>query len=297
MPLKYSISQATERLNQLGYNAGAASNTQGPMFKAAAVEFQKRNNLTTDGYGMMTEAVLFSGNAIAADPSAPRPAPVVRNSLPDDYIHVGKEAGDIIVESEVTSPAKYIQSYMRPTWPGGSSGVTVAVGIDLGYATAESIAEDWGTRLPAAMVSLMQQCAGATGERAHGLVASGRYSGISIPWPVAIEHFINVELPRWVSKVRKVFPNTQALGPDCEGSLVSVGFNRGLALVDPKGGNSRIEMLNIRNHLRDGHPERVPAEFRSMKRLWVGKNLDGLLARRETEARLFERGLAKLGMV
>jgi len=295
MTLSYSIARATQRLNDLGFKAGAVSNTPGPMFKAAVAQFQQLNGLATTGYGTITEAALFSSTAVRAGGSNAagplKPITTQSDELPSDYRYVGKEAGDIIVESEVTSPATYKRKYSMPTWPGGDSGVTVAIGIDLGYATVQSISTDWGSRLPAQMVALMQQCAGAKGPSAQALVASGRFRSVEITWDVAIEHFINVELPRWVSKVRAVFPNTAQLGPDCEGALVSLAFNRGLSLV----GDSRVEMLHIRNYLRDGRSELVPAEFRSMKRLWVGKNLDGLLTRREAEARLFERGLAKLG--
>lgn len=288
----YTIARATQRLNALGYNAGAVSNIQGPMFKVAVEKFQRAHGLTTDGYGPITEGVLFRDDAKPA-PSTPVATPTSSQApaYPQDYKHVGKAAGDIIVASEVSSPATYVRKYMRPEWPGGESGVTVGIGIDLGYATAQSIAQDWGSRLPASMVSLMQRCAGVKGDAARQLVASGRFHDIVVPWDVAIEHFISVELPRWVAKVRAVFPNTAQLGPDCEGALVSIAFNRGLSLSGP----TRVEMLNIRNHLRDGLPELVPREIRSMKRLWINKGLDGLLERRETEAKLFEQGLAKLG--
>jgi hypothetical protein len=51
------------------------------------------------------------------------------------------------------------------------------------------------------------------------------------------------------------------------------------------------EMRAIRQHMAERRFERIPDEFRSMKRLWRGKGLDGLLARRDREASLFEAGL------
>ncbi len=42
-----------------------------------------------------------------------------------------------------------------------------------------------------------------------------------------------------------------------------------------------------------GNLNDIPNQFRSMKRLWVGKGLDGLIIRREDEAKLFEEGLSQ----
>lgn len=88
MALKYTIAQATSRLNELDYNAGGVSNIQGPMFKASVVEFQKRNGLATDGYGPLTEARLFSDAAVrvtlnrdAIPPVQPAPAVVPISGL------------------------------------------------------------------------------------------------------------------------------------------------------------------------------------------------------------------------
>ena len=66
-------------------------------------------------------------------------------------------------------------------------------------------------------------------------------------------------------------------------------YNRGAAFSSL--GDRYAEMRAIKVHMVNNNPENIPAEFRSMKRLWVGKGLDGLLARRDREAKLFERGL------
>ena len=296
MSLQFTIAQATERLNALGYNAGSISNVQGPMFKAAVEAFQRAKGLATDGYGPITERALFE----TQDTQQAQPVPRFdlgvafgANGLPLDYKYVCKEAGDLVVASEVIGPVAYKKKYIGAIWPGGQSGVTVGIGIDLGYATPESIFKDWAGRLPDAVIKAMQRCAGAKGAAAQAIVNSGQANGIYVPWEVACEHFINVELPRWLGNVRSVFPNTARLGPYCEGALVSLAFNRGLSLT----GASRVEMANIRQHLIQDQPKLIPNEFRSMKRLWVGKGLDGLLTRRDAEARMFEQGLQQKGIV
>lgn len=198
-----------------------------------------------------------------------------------------KEAENLIIEQEVTSAALYRARYTRPTWPQGASGVTIGIGYDCGYSTANQIREDWGSRLPANMVEILASVAGLTGERAHTATRTARVQTVVVPWDAALDEFETVEIPRWLAKVRKVYPNTEKLGPYCEGALVSLAYNRGLALKDKPGSTQRKEMMNIFVHLRDGHPEKIPAEFRSMKRLWN----NGLVQRREMEAQLFERGL------
>lgn len=200
------------------------------------------------------------------------------------------EAENLIIEQEVTSAATYSAKYTHPTWPGGESGATIGIGVDLGYASHEEMEHDWSPYLPASMISVMHQAVGVKAERAHVLVRSGALKSVIVPWDIALAEFEEVEIPRWVAKTNKVFPGLEALGPLCEGSMLSLCFNRGTALQDPPGSNRRLEMRNIKAHLVSGNYAKIPAEFRSMKRLWN----NGLVKRREVEARLFEKGLAQL---
>ena len=88
-------------------------------------------------------------------------------------------------------------------------------------------------------------------------------------------------LPRWVGVVERALPNTDKIGPDCLGALVSLTYNRGASFG--KDGERFREMRNIRSHLQGRQYARIPGELRSMKRLWP--NLTGLQKRREREAR------------
>jgi GH24 family phage-related lysozyme (muramidase) len=47
-------------------------------------------------------------------------------------------------------------------------------------------------------------------------------------------------------------------------------------------------MVNIKNLIPKKDYKKIAKEFRSMKRIWLGKGLDGLLDRRESEAKLIE---------
>jgi GH24 family phage-related lysozyme (muramidase) len=84
-------------------------------------------------------------------------------------------------------------------------------------------------------------------------------------------------------------PNTGKLGPDSLGALVSLTYNRGASY--PKAGERYKEMRAIKTHMTNKAYFKVPAEFRSMKRIWP--DVPGLQARREREAKLFELGLVE----
>jgi GH24 family phage-related lysozyme (muramidase) len=77
------------------------------------------------------------------------------------------------------------------------------------------------------------------------------------------------------------------LHPNAYGAIVSLVFNRGTSLV----GDKRLEMRNIRVLVPKKDYSKIAQEFRSMKRLWKGKNLNGLIERREAEAKLVETSL------
>ena len=208
--------------------------------------------------------------------------------MPSNLIAI--EAENMIIEQEVSSAAVYKARYTRPTWPTGESGATIGIGVDLGYTTHDALEHDWSPYLPAETISILHQAVGLKGEAAHALVRSGKLNGAIVPWEAALAEFENVEIPNWVAKTAKVFPNLDKLGPLCQGAIVSLCFNRGTAIQDPPGGTRRLEMRNIRSHLISGNYDRIPRELRSMKRLWN----NGLVNRREVEARLFEKGLAGL---
>jgi GH24 family phage-related lysozyme (muramidase) len=62
-------------------------------------------------------------------------------------------------------------------------------------------------------------------------------------------------------------------------------------MVDKPGEDRRREMRAIRDAVADEDLQEIADQLRSMKRLWEGKNLDGLLTRREAEAQLVESAI------
>ena len=139
----------------------------------------------------------------------------------------------------------------------------------------------------AAMLQALAQTVGVKGGPAGPLARQLRDS-VNVPWEDALAVFDNRDVPRWVAIVRKALPNTELLSPDCLGALVSLAYNRGASFS--KAGDRYREMRAIKTHMANKDFAKIPAEFRSMKRLWP--SLRGLQVRRDQEADLFQSGLA-----
>lgn len=198
-------------------------------------------------------------------------------------------AMDLIVAEEVSSKATYIKKYQRPEWPGAQSGVTIGIGYDCGYSTPDKIRSDWGPHLPAEMISALVRVAGLTGATAKAKLAATRKI-VSVPWDAAMDVFENNDMPKWEKIVLKAIPSAAKLNADCFGVIVSVAYNRGPSFS--KAGDRYREMRAIKQHIDAGQYSKVPADLKSMARLWP--TLPGLQGRRKREAALFQKGLDKM---
>jgi|19_taG_2_1085344.scaffolds.fasta_scaffold56921_1 hypothetical protein len=207
--------------------------------------------------------------------------------IPGLSLPVSEEARDLIVGYEVGGKTYYQKRLATPTWPGGASGVTVGFGYDLGYNTAEQIRRDWGGVLSSSEVDALISVSGRKGSSGKYALSSVKRR-VRISWEEAQGVFEGSTLPRFAKTTKGAFLLTEdRLHPHCNGALVSLVFNRGGSMR----GSRRSEMANIRSHIAEGYAGRVPREIRSMRRLWLGRGLDGLIKRRDAEAGLFERGL------
>lgn len=201
---------------------------------------------------------------------------------------ISQAAVDLIVAAEVTSRATYEKKYQHPEWPGGQSGITIAIGYDVGYATEAKLRSDWTGRLSPEMIGALIPCCGVTGAAANAILARVRPL-VTVPWAPAMEVFNKIDEPSWEARVCAAISGANKLPPDCLGALTSLAYNRGASFNQP--GDRYTEMRNIRAAIMAGRLKDVPAQFRSMKRLWT----NGLVERREAEARLWEKGLTLTG--
>lgn len=192
----------------------------------------------------------------------------------------------LILDYEVGGGRKYYEQHLKnPCWPKGASGVTIGIGYDLGYNTFSSFSKDWGNLLAKSDFNRLAECLCVRGESAAGMVRSVK--SIEIPWESAFDVFKQITIPRFVKETLRAFPKADKLHPDAFGALISLVFNRGSSVK----GASRREMANIREHVLTKNYDAISNEILSMKRLWEGRGLDGLLKRRDAEAALVRRAI------
>lgn len=204
-------------------------------------------------------------------------------------MHISDKSIQLILESEGVD-----QFYK---WPGGGSGLTGGYGSDIG-ADPKAL-DNWKGVLTDAQIARLETARGKTG-RSAAQIAS-RFADIRVTKEQAMKVFTERTLPRWISTTEKTFPGIELLPADARGALVSIVFNRGSDLT----GARRVEMQNIHEDLAlfKAMPEstragelprilgRIATEIRKMKRLWKNQGLDGLLTRRENEAKLVEKAV------
>ena len=203
-----------------------------------------------------------------------------------DLHGISQEAFDLGIESEVSSREVYERRYRGPTHPGEQSGVTCGIGYDFGQATPAQVKADWSGKIPPAMVRALAKTCGVTGPAAKPLAEKLR-DVVDIPWDAALEVYSNHDLPRYTGMCRDHLPGYDELHPHCKGALFSLVLNRGPSF-DARGPRY-AEMRAIKEAIKAGELDKVPALLRSMQRLWP--NSKGLRIRRDKEAALWETGI------
>lgn len=195
-----------------------------------------------------------------------------------------KKALDLILEYEVGGGKSYYDKFLsKPTWPGGASGFTLGIGVDCAYYTTQEL-EKLFYFLPKNQLEIVKNASGKKGQQGKEYTQKYKNSGIVITWDQAINMFNELTWSKFSKLAEKTFPELDKLCDDAYGAIVSLVFNRGSSLV----GDNRLEMRNIKKLIPQKNYKKIANEFRKMKRIWEGKNLDGLLARREAEAKLIE---------
>lgn len=197
---------------------------------------------------------------------------------------IPQSAIDLILESEgIDQPYR---------WPGGGSGITLGYGVDIG-ADPCSLGH-WRGVLSDAEIQTLKQAVGVTGRAAKQIMT--RFVGIKITKAQAMRVFSEFTLPIEIAKTLRAFPGVEAMPPEVLGAMVSLVYNRGASTDGPR----RYEMKIIGEILAEfqtfdvdqraaclaEYVAKIAAQFRRMKRLWIGQGLPGLLIRRDAEADL-----------
>jgi hypothetical protein len=182
---------------------------------------------------------------------------------------------------EETGGRDYYEKVYKSTfiWPGGASGATAMVGIDIGYYTAAEVNLLFKPLTTPDELELIQDGRGKKGLIAKAYVKK-YLNKITFTWDEAIQTFETHILPKFIKYTVKAFPGVEKLEEDAQTALVSLVFNRGMSMK----GASRKEMLAIKGLVPHKRYQEIAAQIRSMKRLW--DKTSGLVGRREKEATL-----------
>ena len=175
-------------------------------------------------------------------------------------------------------------------WPGGASGVTIGIGYDLGYVTVDQYESDWGERLGTDVRGRLKDAVGLRAVRAKNRAPD--LADIRVRRAPSEEVFTQRTIPLYTVRTAQAFPGFDALPADVQGALVSLVYNRGASMVDDSPEDRRREMRAIRDAVAEDDLQEIADQLRAMKRLWVGRGLDGLLTRRDAEAALVESAIA-----
>jgi GH24 family phage-related lysozyme (muramidase) len=194
------------------------------------------------------------------------------------------KALDLILKYEVGGGKAYYDKFLsKPTWPGGASGMTLGIGVDCGYYTPTEL-EKIFSFLPKKQLEIVKGASGKTGQAGKEYTNQHKNDGIVVTWDQALDIFNKLIWTKFAKLAEKAFPGLDQLCNNAYGALVSLVFNRGSSLI----GDSRLEMRNIRVLVPKKDYKGIANELRKMKGIWQGKGLDGLLERREAEAKLVE---------
>lgn len=201
---------------------------------------------------------------------------------------ISKKAIDFIIFKEVTSKSVYDKKYFGLVWPGGDSGVTIGIGYDIGYQSAQSVENDWIKEIGSYQVGILKMFAGLRGEKAHTAIIQNKMAKqVSIPYTAAYNVFISKSLPLYAKRALKIYPGLDELTPDAIGAIVSMVYNRGNKLEDKPGSTRREEMRAIVPLVAAKDYAGIAEQIEKSKRLWT----NGLVERREEEAAMVRGSL------
>jgi GH24 family phage-related lysozyme (muramidase) len=191
---------------------------------------------------------------------------------------------NLLLKYEVGGGKAYYDKFLSKfTWPEGASGPTIGIGVDCAYYTPEELKKIFNF-LSQSEIELITKASGKTGQKGKEYTKILRKSNITVKWDDAIKIFEKLTWPKFTKLAEKTFPGLDQLCDNAYGAIVSLVFNRGTSL----NGESRLEMRNIKNLVPKKNYKGIARELRKMKRIWQGRGLDGLLERREAEAKLVE---------
>jgi hypothetical protein len=214
-------------------------------------------------------------------------------AAPDPFPPLTAAGITFVAQAEVSDAATYRKKFQGPCWPSDKSGITIGIGYDCQFVSADQLRNDWSAVLDSQMINTLAAACGKVGSR--DMLASVK--GVVIPLPVAMSVFVKRSLARYLQHTRDIYPqiDDSILTPAQRTALVSLVYNRGTRLTDNNAAlQERREMRTIQSLLAAGSLDAVADQLESMTRLWDPTKLGGLIKRRRDEALLWRRGFTAL---
>ena len=125
-----------------------------------------------------------------------------------------------------TGGINYYNKFLKSaSWPGGSSGITIGIGADLGYMTEKEFESFFQQCFNPLEASRLKSTIGLKGPAAKLHLSSVK--SIKLEWKDAFDIFIEWTLPKFWKLTNAVWPGTDQLCEKAQIALVSIVFNLG----------------------------------------------------------------------
>jgi hypothetical protein len=196
-----------------------------------------------------------------------------------------KAINDLIIFPEVSDENNYNLKLQKPIWPGGTSGITIGLGYDLGHQSPDQIEHDLQRIINDSDISKLKSFAGIIG------IICKRYLPVDIiiTWNQAQQIFYSTSLKRYSGIAARIYDELETLHPYEQTAIIGLIYNRGGSLKDKPGEDRRREMNLLIQAIKLDDDKQMSLLIRSMKRLWKNQGLNGLINRRELEAQYIEK--------
>jgi hypothetical protein len=207
-----------------------------------------------------------------------------------NYVPATRAAGPLTVSEDALALMLRYEGMDQPgSFPGGESGITLGHGDDLGFHTEASFRKVWGYYLSPSQLDRLAKVVGLTSYKAAD--AAPQFRDIIITPAAADAVFCDYTLGHAGADTAAAFPGVLDMHPAAQGALLSLVDNRGGSMTQPSP-DDRREMRTIQSLIASKDYAGIAAAIRSMKRLWAGSDVSGLVARREAEACLVETAIS-----
>lgn len=189
----------------------------------------------------------------------------------------------LIYEFEVGGQSGYDP---RPEAPDARlSGVTWGIGYDGHQNAPKVIVADWSA-LGEANASRLAATHPYVGASAQAHLREVR--DILVGWRTASDVFDRIDVGREFASARRAYGSKDfdALRPNAQAVLISIGFNRGYSFT----GENRREMREVRRLVPGKDYGAMAGQIRASERVWRGTSIyGGMKRRRFAEANLMEK--------